>query len=156
MSKIGFIQDKSEVLATGSTLTIVQLVAGTNHPISILGWGVGFNSVAAADEPILCRLRIQTSAGTSGTGTIEQQDRQHNATFDTSALIDFTAEPTDGGDLVDVWPTKMVHPSSGYELWYPEGKEPTIATAERVGLQVISGVLATSLDEVSGFIFFEE
>ncbi len=156
MSKIGYIQDKGEVLATGTTLTLVQLLAATAHPITILGWGVGFNSVAAADEPILCRLRIQTSAGTSGTGTIEQQDRQHNTTFDTAALIDFTAEPTDGGDLVDVWPTKMVHPSSGYELWYPEGKEPKIAAAERLGLQVISGVLAASLDEVSGFIFFEE
>lgn len=156
MSKIGFIQDKSEVLAATTTLTIVQLVAGTNHAITVLGWGVSFNSVAAADEPVLCRLRIQTSAGTSVAGTIEQQDRQHSATFDTTARIDFTVEPTDGGDLVDVWPTKLVHPSSGYELWYPEGKEPKIASVERVGLQVISGALNVSLDEVSGFIFFDE
>ena len=155
MSKRGFIEDSGITLATGTTLTLVQLVAATNHGITIVAWGVGFNSVAAADEPVQCRLQIQTTAGTSGAST-KINHRNHaldgHETFDTTGRDLFTVEPSKDTNF----PTRLIHPSSGYEIWFPEGDEIDIGSAERIGLEVISGVLNASLVKVSGFIDFEE
>ena len=155
MSKRGFIEDSAVTLATGTTLTLVQLVAATNHGITIIAWGVGFNSVTAADEPIQCRLQIQTSAGTSAAST-QINHRNHaldgHETFATTGRDAFTGEPTKDTNF----PTRLVHPTSGYEIWFPVDDEIDIGSAERIGLEVISGALASSLDQVSGFIDFEE
>ncbi len=64
----GFMEVSGLTIAANTTETLIQLLAGTNHPITILGWSVGFNSVAAADEPIGCQLLIQTTAGTAAMG----------------------------------------------------------------------------------------
>ncbi len=155
MTKRAFIEDSGVDLATATTLTLVQLVAATNHGITIVGWGVGFNSIAAADEPIACRLQIQTSAGTSGAST-KINHRNHaldgHETLDTTGRDLFTVEPSKDTNF----PTRMIHPSSGFEIWFPEGDEVVIGSAERIGLEVISGVLNATLDEVSGFIDFIE
>ena len=155
MSKHGFIEDSGITLAAATTLTLVQAVAGTNHGIEIVAWGVGFNSVAAADEPIMCRLQIQTTAGTSSAST-QINHRNHaldgHETFDTTGRDAFTGEPTKDTNF----PTRLVHPTSGYEIWFPFKEEINIGSAERIGLEVISGVLASSLDQVSGFIYFIE
>ncbi len=148
----GFIEDSGEVLATATVLTLVQLVTAANHPIVILGWGVSFNSIVSTDEPIGVRLQIQTSAGTSSGGTIGQSVQSRTDTFDTSALIDFTAEPTKGENF----PTRMIHAQSGFELWYPQSREIEVADSTRIGLEVTSNVLSASLDQVAGFIHFEE
>ena len=154
MSVRGFMEVSALTVTAAETLTLIQLLAGTNHPITILGWSVGFNSVAAADEPIACQLLIQTTAGTAaGSTTVRQRDRTQSVTFDTSGKVgDYSAEPTPS----DQFPVKMVHPSSGYEIWYPEKKGIVIASAERIGLRIISGALNVSLDQVSASIDFQE
>ena len=155
MSKEGFIEDSAISLAAETTLTLVQLVAATNHGIEIQAWGVGFNSVAAADEPIQCRLQIQTSAGTSGAST-QINHRNHaldgHETFDTTGRDAFTVEPSKDTNF----PTRLVHPTSGYEIWFPFKEEIDIGSVERIGLEVISGALNATLDKVSGFIYFDE
>lgn len=149
----GYVEDEDEVLATATTLTLVQLVAATNAPITIVAWGVGFDSLVAADEPIRCRLQVQTSAGTSVASVIQQHQRSRTDVFATAGRENFTVEPSKGV----AWPTKLVHPTSGgYEIWYPRDARPEVADTERVGVEVISGTLSASLDDVSGFIIFEE
>lgn len=150
----GFMEVSGLTVTATETLTLIQLVAATDHPIAILGWSVGFNSIAAADEPIAVQLLIQTTAGTAAGGTtIRQRDRTQSVTFDTNGQLgDFSAEPTPS----DQFPVKMVHPSSGYEIWYPEKKAIVVASAERIGLRIISGALNVSLDQVAASIDFEE
>ncbi len=149
----GYIEDEDESLATATILTIVQLVTAANNPIEIVAWGVGFDSIVAGDEPIRCRLQLQTSAGTSAASTIQQHRGSRADGFDTSGLENFTVEPSKG----IAWATKLVHPTSGgYEIWYPRDARPEVADSGRVGVEVISGTLASTLDDVSAFIIFEE
>ena len=155
MTKRAFIEDSGISVVAETTKTLVQLVAATNHGITIVAWGVGFNSVAAADEPIACRLQIQTTAGTSGAST-QINHRNHSLdgheTIDTTGRDAFTVEPSKDTNF----PTRLVHPTSGYEIWFPEGDEIVIGSAERIGLEVVPGALASTLDQVSGFIDFIE
>ena len=155
MTKRAFIQDSGISVVAETAKTLVQLVAGTNHGITIVAWGVGFNSVAAADEPIACRLQIQTSAGTSSAST-QIDHRNHaldgNETIDTAGRDAFTVEPSKDTNF----PTRLVHPTSGYEIWFPEDDEIKIGSAERIGLEVVPGVLNVTLDQVAGFIDFDE
>ncbi len=155
MGKRGFIEDSAISLAAATTKTLVQLVAATNHGITIVSFGVGFNSIAAGDEPIQCRLQIQTSAGTSGAST-KINHRNHaldgHETFDTTGRDLFTVEPSKDTNF----PTRLIHPTSGFEIWYPEGGPIEIGSAERIGLEVISGTLNITLTKASGFIDFVE
>lgn len=155
MSKLGFIETSAITLATGTTLTLVQLVAATNHGITVVGWSVGFNSIVAADESVGCRLQIQTTAGTSSASTkINHMDHSKDGheSFDTTGRDAFTVEPTKDTNF----PTKMIHPTQGYELWFPTDARPKIGSAERIGIEVISNVLSASLDQVTAAIYFEE
>jgi len=150
----GFMEVSGISIAADTTETLIQLLAGVNHPIKILGWSVGFNSVAAADEPIGVQLLIQTTAGTAaGSTTIRQRDRTQSVTFDTTGAVgNYSAEPTPS----DQFPVKMIHPSSGYEIWYPEKKGIIVASAERIGLRVLPGALNVALDQVTASLDFEE
>lgn len=155
MSKLGFIEDSGILLATGTTLTLVQLVAGANHGITIYGWTVGFNSIVAADEAVGARLQIQTTAGTSDAST--QINHMNHAldgheTFDTTGRDAFTVDPSKDTNF----PTKMIHPTQGYEIWFPADARPQIGAAERIGIEVISNVLSASLDQVTAAIYFKE
>lgn len=155
MSKKGFIEDTAITLATATTLTLVQLVAGTNHGITILGWTVGFNGIVAADEAVGARLQIQTTAGTSSASTqINHMNHSLDGheTFDTTGRDAFTGEPTKDTNF----PTKMIHPTQGYEMWFPVDARPVIGSAERIGIEVISNVLSASLDQVTAAIYFSE
>ncbi len=153
--KKGHIQNSGITVVAETVETLVQLVAATNHGIEIVAWGVGFNSVAAADEPIACRLQIQTTAGTSSAST-KIDHRNHaldgHETFDTTGRDLFTVEPTKDTNF----PTVMVHPTSGYEIWFPYKEEIEIGSGERIGLEITPGALNVSLDQVTGFIYFNE
>lgn len=156
----GFIEVEGVSLATLTTLTYVQLVPGDDHPITILGWGVGFNGGDVTDIPIQCRLQVQTTAGTSSARVIAQHNKARSDAFDTAGLSAFTVEPTKPGGTAGQWPAKFVHPTSGgYEIWYPVGREPGSdggTTPDRIGLEIISGVLAATLTDTSAWIYFED
>ncbi len=155
MSKLGFIEAADMSLATGATKTLVQLVAGTNHGLEVVAVVIGFNSLVAADEAIACRLQIQTSAGTSSASTkINHMNHSLDGheTFDTAGRDAFTVEPSKDTN----YPTSMIHPTQGYELWCPWDARPIIGSAERIGIEVIAGALSVSLDEVTAAIYFKE
>jgi len=122
-----------EAFSAAATETVVQVVAGTNHAFKVLGWGIAFAGTGVTDEPIRIELLRQTTAGTSSALTIV--DWQPTAdTLDSSALDSFTVEPTAG----DILSATRTHPQAGYEIWYPEGKEPESAAAGRIGIRIIT------------------
>jgi len=146
----GIARVKDEALAASATETIVQIVAATNHRVKVVAWGVYFAGTSVTAQPVQATLQKQTSAGTSSALTVEQWQAPDDDTFDTAALQDFTAEPTKSG-----WehPTR-VHPQAGYEIWFPEGKEPTIEAGGRAGVEVITP--AGVNPNCTAFIVFEE
>ena len=123
-----------EAIAASATETLIQVVAATNHQVSVLGWGVSFAGTGVTDSPVRVELIRQTSAGTSSSLTLVKWHDSDGDTIDATALQNFSAEPTSG----DVISATRVHPQAGYEIWYPEGLQPVIGAGDRLGLRVIT------------------
>ncbi len=140
----------TEDLAAGATETVVQVVAAPNHQVKVLAWGVSFAGVGVTDEPLRAELLRQTSAGTSASLTLVKWMDSDGDTIDASALQDFSAEPSGPAVLHP----ERVHPQAGFEIWFPEGREPKIGAGDRMGIRVItpSGVNPA----VSAFMVCEE
>ena len=144
----GVAQTDEEALGAAATETIIQLIAPANHRVSILGWGVFFDSVSPTAEPVQVRLLRQTTAGSGTSLSLVKLDDSLAETLQTTALQNFTTEPT-AGDVLDV---VEVHPQTGYEVKYPMGQEPIIGGGDRMGLDCT----APAIVNVRAKIFFEE
>jgi hypothetical protein len=124
----------AEELTASNTETLIQVVAAANHGFIVCGWGVAFAGTGVNEEPIQIDLIRQTTAGTSASLTLVKWDDSIADSIDSSGLQDFTAEPTAG----DVLASTESHPQAGYEIWYPEGKEPRVGAADRIGIRVLT------------------
>jgi hypothetical protein len=153
MSGTKLIVEDQQTLAASTTKTLLQLVTATNHPIVIVGYGISFNSVAAADPAVAVRPQIQTTAGTSSdySASIRRRDRLQAGTLDVTVRNAFTVEPS----KTDDYPTVFIPAQSGYEVWWPEEGWITLAAGERLGLEMISGALDVSI-QAAGYLAFDE
>ena len=123
----------AEIALTAATAkTVLQLVAAANHRVKLLSWGIYFDGVTAAAEPVQIRLLRQTTAGTMSALTPVKRDDSIGETLQTTAQHTATAEPT-AGDVLEV---KEIHPQMGYEKLYPFGGELIVGGGDRLGIEV--------------------
>lgn len=145
-----------ETLAAATAETVLQLIAGTNHPFKLLGFGFSFNGISVTEEPVLCELRLSSTDGTSSgvpANNLEHLEQHVGGStdgqaFQTSANETFSAEPTMTGYLKRLY----IHPQGGYEYSYPMGQEPVIDAGGRVNMVFT----APATVEVLAHMIFEE
>ena len=112
MTKVAAVPNVVAVTASDNT-TLVQVAAGTNTPIIIREFGFSFEGITTPDEPVFCRLVIQTTAGTGTALTLAKVNRVSGSTIQASATHIYTAEPTDGDILLRAY----VSPFAGRWIW---------------------------------------
>lgn len=141
----------SLVAVSTSTLTILQILFGTNHPGLIKSWRMFGDSVDLDATPIPGEWLVQTTAGTGGTGSTEALwDRGISHTIQLSGLEDISGgEPTASTVL---WPFQFI-PSSGIAETFAPGDELVGNTAERLGLRLLTPAAAVN---VNGAVLCEE
>lgn len=145
---IGSAQIAEEALAAATAETLIQLVAASNHRVKVLRWGVFFDGTSVTAEPAQIRLMRQTTSGTSSSLSPVKLDDSIAETLQTTALQDFSVEPTSG----DVLESYQVHPQQGFMMVYPLGQEPIIGGGDRLGIEVT----APAAVNARAFIVFEE
>jgi len=126
----GVAQTAEVALAAATAKTVIQLVAPANHRVRVLGWGIFFDGVNTAGEPVQVRVMRQTTAGTMSALT-PVQVQPVSETIQSTAQHTATAEPT-AGDLIDMI---ECHPQQGYEVKFPMGQEIIIAGSGRLGIE---------------------
>jgi hypothetical protein len=122
-----------EALAAATAETLVQLRGVTTTKCHIVAWGVSFDSVTAADAPVVVDLLFQTTDGTGSAATEVALNPDEPAALATG-FHSFSAEPTPGGILE----TYNVPPQGGMVIReYPPGREPIVtnATSSRIGIR---------------------
>lgn len=105
------------VKANGTTGTAVktvwQILAAANHPAKLIEAGISFKGIDNAAEPILVELIRQSNDGTGTAYTPRKCNNELSGiTFDTSAKVDYTAEPVTPGDILKQW---TIHPQTGHD-----------------------------------------
>jgi hypothetical protein len=121
-------------VTTGTALkTLLQVNVPANAAINILGWGVSFRGVAAADPPGECYLMhgdVAASAGTSFTPESwrSQIETVASACIGGAALTghSFGTEGTITASVV--LDPQQVHPQSGYGVWFPTDCRPRVGS----------------------------
>lgn len=126
---IGIAQTAEVALVAATAKTVIQLVAPANHRVKILGWGVFFDGVNTAAEPVQVAVVRQSTAGTM-TSLSPVQVQPVSETIQTLAWHTATAEPT-AGDTIDA---VECHPQQGYEVKFPMGQEVIVAGSGRLGI----------------------
>ncbi len=140
-----------EAIAASTVETVLQVVASATKPVRLSRWGISFNGVDAADQPVRVELLRLTSAGTSSAYTPKKLDPASEAPL-AAGRTAHTAEPT-ADDVLEV---HYVTPAGGnlvevYSAGYPD-ERPVVAPNGRLGIRV----LAVDAVNVNAFLIFEE
>ena len=139
----------SLVAVSTSTITVVQVAAAANHPITLLGFEIFGDSTDLDATPIPGELLRQTTAGTMSAVTEALLNDNYGTTIQSVGLHTATAEPTAGAVLKPF----QFAPSAGYVYTFPPGKEIGIAGGNRVGLRLLTPAAAVN---VNGLLWVEE
>lgn len=135
--------------ATGtSALTLLQLIAASNHKVLVDYISIAFAGISNTAAPIQVDILKQTTAGT-GSGTTNStivKDGDWDETVQTTRLDTFSGEPT----ASDVLYTLYVHPQGGLEITLPRGKEIQIPGGGRLGVRVTAGASVNAIVTIGG------
>ena len=141
---------QAEVIATAATETLVQIVTGATRQAKIKEWGISFDGTSPTATPIRVDLLRQTTAGTSSSLTIIENDPTGPAPIST-ALQDFSAEPS----ASDVLWSEYITPAGGFDrVQLPLGEEIVVDVSTRLGLRAV--VPTGSNCNATAYIKFEE
>lgn len=125
----------TRVPTTAVLRTLEQVAVPANTPINILGWGVSFRGVAAADPPGELYL-IDTDVAATVTALTPDPWRiptgAPSRCVGGAALTGHTATAEGTITASRVLDAQQIHPQSGYSVWFPPGREPRVeATTAR-------------------------
>lgn len=118
-----------------TNLTLLQVIAPTNHRVLIWQSEFPFNGITAADPPVLLEWLIQSTAGTMTALTPIPYDATYDETVLTTAQHTATAEPTAGNIK---W-SEYVHTQTGLIL--PHTKPIVVPGGTRLGVRYTSGTV---------------
>lgn len=135
-------------LTATTVRTILQVTAPATRKLEIVSFGVSFDGVTAANEPVDVDLLRQTTAGTSTSGTPLRLDEGDPASLATLGHS-HTVEPSAGDILL---PTQVT-PNGGLLVYYFDRDDrPVVAISGRIGLRC----LADDAVNVTGWITWRE
>lgn len=136
-------------LGVATKKTVVMIIMPTNQRGKLIGWGVSFDGVTAAAEPVTCELFRPTSAGTGTSLTPAKFDDDQAEAIQSTAKHTCTVEPT-YGDIIE---SKLVHPQGGrYDRYFPEDIRPHMKGASRMGI----ACTAPAAVNVCAYLIYEE
>lgn len=133
MSAVGYAvtTEGAVALVAATAKTVLGVKAHANSGVQVKGFGVSFDGVTAADEPVLVELCYATfatnSPGTNSTSVTARQRYGRALTAGFTAAKGWTAEPT----VLTVVKELQLSPNGGtLEYQFPLGQEPDSALAE--------------------------
>jgi hypothetical protein len=140
----------SALSLTGGTLrTILQVVTGSSKSARLIELGISFDGTSGAAVPVTVDLLRQTTAGTSASLSLVQENPQSEGPIATALQTFSSTEPT-AGDVLRSW---FVTPASGlFVMQFPLGREPVIGVSGRLGLRANPPLTVNCL----AYMVFEE
>lgn len=146
MSAVGFRAVTDEIATGTSEKTLLQVVAASNHRVTIHEWSISFKGTSNTEDPILIQVLKQTSAGTMTSLTLVKANDNDDETLEVTAQHTATAEPTSG----DVLDSLEVHPQTGFVWQARYGDELIIPGGDRLGWTANAATSVSSVTVAKG------
>lgn len=141
----------TEVSTLTGLATMLQVGTPSTTQIVVLGWGVSFKGVAAADPPGLVYL-LDSDVGMSAATSLTP-DTWGNPNSPASLCVGGTgATAVSDGAVTEgtitasrLFDAQEVHPQTGYGVWFPADNRPRVAVSRFLRLRVNFSVAISCL-----------
>lgn len=151
MAQFSVTSEGEEALAAATAECVIAVLGVAATKSKLIEWGVSFDGITAAAEPVVVDLYQITTSGTSTAATEVAWGRDAVAAQATG-FHSFTVAPALGNRLASY----EVHPQGGgLVLQYPLGREPVISdgsTAQGIGVVVTAPAVVNCV----AYMVFEE
>jgi hypothetical protein len=140
-------------LTASTRKTMLQLTAGSNQRVKILGWSVYFDEeIGDATPSIPLLVSIGKQSGGTGSANTPVLRTIAGETIHTTAKDNFSAPAT-----TTIMESKVINAQTGYEILFPMGQEIIVGGAELFGIDITPGsVISTGgLNAVCNILFEE-
>lgn len=141
---------------TGTSLkTLLQVATPSTTRITVRAWGISFEGTSSTSTPVQVDLTDVNVAATVTTLTPdewESTDSQASLCVGGSSATgsNASAEGTiTDAKLID---SQLVHPQSGYSLWFPESARPTVLVSRFLRIRATAG---TAVDTIPWILYSE-
>lgn len=142
MTRFGVNAD-SVALVAATAKTVLEVVAGSNRPVTVVQWWVEFHGVDPAALPVLVELLNATaSIGSATSVTPRNLDMRDGTTIVATAQMG-DADSTEGtpGNVREL---HRVPPTSGLVMQYPLGRELVFSDRFRIRCNAPANVTVTA------------
>jgi hypothetical protein len=134
-------------VATGTALkTLLQIGVPAGVPLNVLGWGVAFRGVAAADPPGEVYLLESDTAATVTSLTPDLWRLPAEAAsrcVGGAALTGHTASAEGTITASRMLDPQQVHPQTGYSVWFPADARPRVGQSAARYLRIRANFTVT-------------
>ncbi len=131
-------------VATGTAIkTLLQVATPSTTDIRVLGWGVSFDGVAAADAPGQVTLIDVDVAATVTTLTAEKwgsDDSPASLCIGGTALTGYLATAEGTITASRILDAQEVHPQTGYSIWFPDRALPKVKLSRFLRVRALFAV----------------
>jgi hypothetical protein len=137
---------KAAITTGTSKITLIQVIAASNHKVLIDEISISFNGTSNTAAPILVEIARQSTAGTMSSLTGVKDPDDWDETLQTTFQHTATAEPTESAVIM----SEYVHPQTGYTWQAPFGRAIAVGGGDRLGVAVTAGASVSASVRVAG------
>lgn len=132
MAGIIGVAQTAEITTGTNKITLLQLIAASNHRVKVREISVSFKGTSGSGTPVLVQVLRQTDAGTASALTLRKWNVDDSETLQTTGQHTASAEPTGTEEAMG----EEVHPQGGYTWQAPFGGELIVSGGDRLGIAV--------------------
>lgn len=147
--------DAGQVSTTTSLKTLLQVATPSTTRIRVYAWGISFEGVTSTSTPV---QTVLTDTNVAASVTTLTPDPWESSEAPASLCVggasatgsNASAEGTiTNAKLLDA---QLIHPQSGYSIWFPENARPLIAVSRFLRIRTTAG---TSIDTIPWILYGE-
>lgn len=147
--------DAAQVNTGTSLKTVLQVATPSTTRISVRGWGISFEGTSSTSTPIQVSL---ADVDVAATVTSLTPDKWESGDLQASLCVGGTSATGSNGTaegtitnsrLLDA---QLIHPQSGYSVWFPESARPMVAVSRFLRIRVTAG---TAVDCIPWIVWGE-
>lgn len=142
----------TEVSTLTGLATMLQVATPSTTSILILGWGISFKGVAAADAPILAYLMDCDTGMSAATALTPDSFNAEGAGVASLCVGGTGATCVNDGAVTEgtiaasrLLDSEEIHPQSGYGVWFAPDARPFVAQSRFLRVRVNAAVAVNCL-----------
>jgi hypothetical protein len=131
-------------VATGTAVkTVLQVATPSTTDIRIIGWGISFDGIVAADPAgVVTLIDVDVAATVTALSPTDwgSDDNQNSLCVSGTSATGYNGSAEGSIAASKIIDPQEVHPQSGYGLWFPEMRQPRVKASRFLRIRCLFSV----------------